>query len=211
MAISVSSETSQKILTTAESLFAEHGLNGVSLRQITARAGVNLAAVNYHYYDKEALCREIFIKRLRAINLTRLGELTQAEARLAGSPVPLDEIIGIMSRPLFLSDSDPTGYNAASRRLLGRIFCEPLPFTVEILATELQPVMTRFCQAIRRHAPGLSPQDFIWRFSLVVGAMHHAMATLHDMKARTNGVCRNDDPDGALRNFIIFAVQAFTP
>ena len=73
-------DTSQKILTSAESLFAEYGLNGVSLRKITSQAGVNLAAVNYHYYAKKALCREILLKRLRAINLTRLGELTRAEA-----------------------------------------------------------------------------------------------------------------------------------
>jgi AcrR family transcriptional regulator len=202
-------ETRRKILTTAESLFAEHGLTGVSLRQITARAGVNLAAVNYHYYDKETLCREIITHRLQAINATRLAELTAAEARLGGTPVPLDEILGIMARPLFQPGNAPTANNVASRRLLGRIFLEPLPFSPEILATELQPVMTRFGQAIRRHVPSQSPQDFIWRFSFVVGAMHHALATLHDMKARTNGVCRNDDPESALRNFIVFAVQAF--
>jgi AcrR family transcriptional regulator len=206
MAIDPAPETQHKILTAAESLFAEHGLNGVSLRQITAKAGVNLAAVNYHYYDKETLCREILTQRLRPINTARLGALTEAEARRAGAAVPLDEILEIMARPLFLPDSATP---AASRRLLGRIFLEPLPFTGEFLARELQPAMTRFGQAIRRHAPSLSPQDFIWRFSMVVGAMHHAMATLHDMKARTNGVCQNDDAEAALRNFIVFAAQAF--
>jgi AcrR family transcriptional regulator len=209
MVIEAPVETRQKILTAAEALFAEHGLTGVSLRQITARAGVNLAAINYHYYDKETLCREIITQRLRTINATRLAELTGAEARLGGTPVPLAEILEIMARPLFQSGNDPTTYSVASRRLLGRIFLEPLPFSSEILARELQPAMTRFGQAIRRHVPSQSPQDFIWRFSFVVGAMHHALATLHDMKARTNGVCRNDDPEGALRNFIVFAVQAF--
>ena len=170
---------------------------------------MNLAAVNYHYYDKETLCRKIISLRLRAINAIRLAELTQAEARMPGMPVPLEEILRIMTRPLFFTGNDLSGYNAASRRLLGRIFIEPLPFSEEILAEELQPVMTRFGQAIRRHAPSLSPGDFVWRYSLVVGAIHHAMATVHDMKARTHGVCRNDDPDSALRNLIAFAAQAF--
>lgn len=209
MSVGVSMETKGKILTAAESLFAEHGLNGVSLRQITAKAGVNLASVNYHYYDKETLCREIITRRLRAINATRLAELTQAEARLAGRPVPLVEIMGILAHPLFLTDNDPTVYNAASRRLLGRIFSEPLPFSAEVFSTELRLVMARFGQAIRRHTPSLSPEDFLWRYSLVVGAMHHALATLHDMKDRTNSICRNDDPESALRNFIVFAAQAF--
>lgn len=202
-------ETGCRILLTAESLFAEHGFDGISLRQITAKAGVNLAAVNYHYSDKQSLCREILLYRLREINKVRLGALSQAEARAQGAVVPLDEIIGLMARPLFQPGSDSTSYNAASIRLLGRIITEPLPFTAEILAAELQPAMTRFGQAIRRHTPSLSPQDFLWRFSFVIGAMHHAMATLHDMKTLTNGLCRNDDPEGALRNFTAIAVRGF--
>ena len=209
MGLGIIEKTSDRILITAESLFAEFGLAGVSLRQITAKAKVNLASVNYHYYDKQRLCREIFTHRLRAINTTRLAELSEAESRHSDATVPLEEIFRIMACPLFQVGNDPAAYNAASRRLLGRILVEPLPFSSEILTTELQPVMTRFGQAIRRHVPSLSPQDFIWRFSLVVGAMHHAMATLHDMKSRTNGVCRNDDQEAALRNFIVFAVQAF--
>ena len=209
MAIDYIGETKQRILIAAESLFAEHGLYGVSLRQITAMAGANLAAVNYHFYDKESLCREIITQRIRPINTTRLEALDQAESRLSGTPVPLEEIMEGMARPLIVCGSDATAYNPASRRLLGRLFTDPLPFTSEILDTEMHPAVTRFGQAIRRHAPSLSPQDFVWRYSFVVGAMHHAMATLHDMRARTQGVCGNDDSEGALRNFIVFAVQAF--
>jgi len=201
-------ETGSRILLAAESLFAQHGFNGISLRQITAKAGVNLAAVNYHYSDKRSLCRDILIYRLREVNKVRLDELSQAEAQAGGAIIPLEEIIGIMARPLFQPGNNPSAYNAASIRLLGRIITEPLPFTVEIVTTELQPVMTRFGQAIRRHVPALSPPDFLWRLSLVIGAMHHAMATLHDMKTLTNGICRNDDHEGALRNFTAFAVRA---
>jgi AcrR family transcriptional regulator len=202
--------TRQKIFIAAELLFAEHGLNGVSLRQITKKAGVNLAAVNYHYFDKESLCREIITQRIRVINATRLEALGQAESRLSDTPVPLVEIMEIMARPLFVCGDDPFDYNSSSRRLLGRIFTEALPFSSGILTTEMQPAITRFGQAIRRHFPSLPPQDFVWRYSFIVGALHHAMATLHDMKDRTNGVCRNDDSEGALRNFSAMAAQAYT-
>lgn len=201
-------ETGSRILLTAESLFAQHGYDGISLRQITAKANVNLAAVNYHYSDKRSLCRDILIYRLREVNKVRLDNLRQAEANAGDSIVPLEEILAIMARPLFQPGSNPMAYNAASIRLLGRIITEPLPFTAEIVTAELQPAMTRFGQAIRRHVPALSPSDFLWRFSLVIGAMHHAMATLHDMKTLTNGICRNDDSDGALRNFTAFALRA---
>lgn len=201
-------ETGSRILITAESLFAQHGFNGISLRQITAKAGVNLAAVNYHYSDKRTLCRDILIYRLREVNKARLDILSQAEANAGGSIIPLEEILAGMARPAFQPGSSPMAYNAASIRLLGRIITEPLPFTAEIVTMELQPVMTRFGQTIRRHVPALSPPDFLWRFSLVIGAMHHAMATLHDMKTLTNGICRNDDSEGALRNYTAFAFRA---
>jgi AcrR family transcriptional regulator len=200
------SGTSLKILAAAEPLFAQRGHAGVSLRQITTQAKVNLAAVNYHYYDKESLYREILTRRLREVNQRRLTLLTVAEARYAPGPVPLAEIVDALARPLFLPADDA---NATTARLLGRMWVERQSFTDELVRAEIQPAMTRFVQALRRHTPSITPPDFLWRFSLIVGALHHAVATLHDMRTLTNGICRDDDAAGALRNFSQIAVQAF--
>ncbi len=53
-------ETRQRILETSLRLFAEHGFKGVSVRDISAAAGVNVAAVNYHFGGKQGLYRTIF-------------------------------------------------------------------------------------------------------------------------------------------------------
>jgi AcrR family transcriptional regulator len=103
------SGTSLKILPAAESLFARHGHAGVSLRQITAQAKVNLLAVNYHYYDKESLYREVLARRLRQINRRRLDLLAAAESRSGAGPVPLIVIVDALARPFFLPDDDVTG------------------------------------------------------------------------------------------------------
>ena len=47
--------TEQKLLTVASRLFAEHGFGDTSIRDIVNRAGVNLAAINYHFGSKKAL------------------------------------------------------------------------------------------------------------------------------------------------------------
>jgi hypothetical protein len=39
--------------------------------------------------------------------------------------------------------------------------------------------------------------------------MHHALATMHDMKKLTNGICRSNDSEAALRNFTEFALRSF--
>ncbi len=203
------SETLDRVLIAAESLFAENGYDGTTLRQITQLAKVNLAAVNYHHGDKESLYLEIIRRRLQPINQSRLGNLAAAELQAGEAPVPLDTLVDIMARPLFelYADADHGGRHTA--RLIGRSLVEPLPFMAQFLATEFQPVMSRFGQALRRHAPTLTPEDFLWRLSFVVGAMLHALATLHRMKDLTRGICRDNDPAAARTRFVQFAVRVF--
>lgn len=203
------SETGNKVLTAAERLFAEFGYHGVSLRQITTAANVNLAAVNYHHNDKQSLYLEILTYRLRQLKLARVTRLTEAENRAAGAPVPLAELLDILARTLLLPDN-VNAHGPMGRRLLGRVLIEPLPFTTPVIAAEFQPAMTRCGQAIRRNLPALPPAKFLWQLSLVVGALHHAASALHDMKAHTSGICRNDDAEAALENFCEFAAAALS-
>lgn len=206
MPLTAPSPTALRILTAAESLFARHGYTGVSLRQITAAAGVNLAAVNYHYYDKESLYRELLTQRLAGINRERAGLLAAAQARTSPGPIPLPEIFEALARPLLLP-SAATG--TAATRLLGRLLSERQPFMDPLLRDEFQPAMTRFGQALRRHQPGLPPADFVWRLSFVIGALHHTVVTLPDMPLHTDGLCQADDCAGALQNYVKFAAKAF--
>ena len=66
--VNSSGTTKERILGAAEVLFAQHGFDGASLRQLTAAAKVNLAAVNYHFGSKEKLVEEVFRRRLDALN-----------------------------------------------------------------------------------------------------------------------------------------------
>ena len=62
-------KTRQRIIRAATKLFANKGLNGTSVREISRKASVNLAAINYHFQSKEQLYREIV-----AHHFQRLGE-----------------------------------------------------------------------------------------------------------------------------------------
>jgi AcrR family transcriptional regulator len=207
---SPSPDTIKTLLDSAEELFAKHGFDGTSMRDITGNAGVNLAAAHYHLGNKQTLYTEVLIRRLRPINKSRLEALTQAEQEAAGQLVRLDQIIDIMARPFFELAADATQGGRCFARLLGRSLVEPLPCVEDILIVDLQPVMARFAQAVRRHVPHLSPEEFFWRFSFVIGAMHHTLATLHCMKERTRGICHNHDHTGALQRFTLCAVAVFT-
>jgi AcrR family transcriptional regulator len=199
----------ERILIVAEKLFAVHGFHGVTLRQLTSAAEVNLAAVNYHHTDKESLFRTILSRRLAQLSAERLRLLNAAEARATGEPMPLQEIADCLAAPLLQPVESMTGFGPHSRRLIGRSLVEPLPFLADILAANFHPTVARCGQAFRRHLPSLPPADFLWHYSFVVGALHHTAATLHDMNALTRGICTDEDSSVALRNFRVWAAETF--
>jgi len=66
------SASARRIVEVAERLFALHGIDGVSLRQIAAAAGTaNNSAVNYHFGSKEGLIAAIFQYRLPQLTSER--------------------------------------------------------------------------------------------------------------------------------------------
>src|SRR5947199_662629 len=88
-----SSATKGRILNTAEELFMEHGFEATSLRQITAAAGVNLAAVHYHFGSKEELFQAVLTRRLDPMNQERVALLTRFEHEAAPNPLPCEKIL----------------------------------------------------------------------------------------------------------------------
>src|SRR5215510_5323113 len=80
--------TKERILDSAEALFMEHGFEATSLRAITAAAGVNLAAVNYHFGTKEELFQTVLTRRLDPMNQERVDLLTRLEEEAAPEPLP---------------------------------------------------------------------------------------------------------------------------
>jgi AcrR family transcriptional regulator len=78
--------TKNLVFVAAERLFALHGFQNVSVRDITAAAGVNLASVNYHFGSKDALLFEIFRRRTAELNRERAKMLHEANDRNDGTP-----------------------------------------------------------------------------------------------------------------------------
>src|SRR4051812_36059503 len=124
----ISPATQEKIFDAAERLFAERGFDGTSLREITTEAGVNLAAVNYHFGSKEDLYRETFLRRMRPMNELRHRLLDQAEQISGDRRVPTRTALDILFRPILsLSHSGSPGVHPFVR-CMARNFIDPQPF-----------------------------------------------------------------------------------
>src|SRR5882672_3897017 len=90
--------TKAQVFAAAERLFALHGFRNVSVRDITAEAGVNLASVNYHFGSKDALIFEIFRRRTGELSRERARMLHEAHDRHDGHP-PVREILAALIAP----------------------------------------------------------------------------------------------------------------
>src|SRR6187397_2979390 len=99
--------TKDRILDAAEALFMEHGFEATSMRALTAAAGVNLAAVNYHFGTKEVLFQAVLVRRLDPMNQQRVELLTRLEQKARPQPLACDRIMLALFIPALKLARDP--------------------------------------------------------------------------------------------------------
>jgi len=163
--------TKERILGAAEELFARHGFEGASLRQLTAAAGVNLAAVNYHFGSKDRLIEEVFRRRLDQLNGRRMAAL-QKIAGDAGTTV--EDVLAAFIVPALELSHDGNG--SLFMRVLARAFAEHDDTLRKFLSDNYGHVMRQFTAEFARLLPQLSKEELYWRVDLVTGALTHAMS-----------------------------------
>lgn len=193
--------TKDRILGAAEELFAVHGFAGTSLRQVTSKADVNIAAVNYHFGSKENLVNEVFRRRMDDMSGKRLRQL--AEARHA-HPGDLDAVLRAFIEPPLMLTLDRQHGGAAFVRVLARAFAEKNDGLRKFLSDNYGHVLREFAKAIGAALPGLAKEDLYWRLDFTAGALTYAMADFGLIK-RPTGVSEKAHCEKAAQALIRFA------
>ncbi|GAB1578461.1 TetR/AcrR family transcriptional regulator [Bordetella petrii] len=170
-----SPSTREVILDTAEALFARQGHDGTSMRQITSEAGVNLAAVNYHFGSKEALVQAVLKRRLAVLNQERLRLLDELEARAAGQPLKPSQIVDAFFGTLLRLAASPDHAGKNFLPLLERTMTDPTGFIRALVAEEYADVMERYQAALFKALPDVPRAEVIWRFQFMLGATSYAI------------------------------------
>ncbi len=162
-------ETREKILDTAERLFSEKGFDATSLRHIIAEAGVNLAAIHYHFGSKQELLDELILRKARPVNDERLAMLDRIEAEAGDGRPSLESVLNAFLMPV----ARVADQHRSFTRLMGRIYAEGL--LLPVIERNFGPVISRFVPAMHRALPGLSDDEFSWRMHFMIGAMAHTL------------------------------------
>ncbi|ALN58260.1 MULTISPECIES: TetR/AcrR family transcriptional regulator [Lysobacter] len=196
--------TKDRILGAAEELFAQFGFTGTSLRQVTSRADVNIAAVNYHFGSKENLVNEVFRRRMDEMTAQRLSAL---KAALAERPGELEPILAAFVEPALALAQDRNG-GGAFVRVIARAYAEKNDSLRKFLSDHYGHVLREFAKAIATAVPGLSKEELYWRLDFLAGSLTYAMADFGLIK-RPAGVTEQAHRERAARELIRFAAAGF--
>lgn len=199
-------DTRSRILDVAENLFGERGLDRVSVRDITKKANVNLAAINYHFGSKEDLIAAVFKRRVVPVNESRLAALALVE-KASGKRAPkLEDILDAFIRPAIPLSAEDADQEAAFSKLFGRCLSEPSPEVEALLKKQFEPLAERMHAMLKRALPRLSRSEIFWRMKFTYGALHHWLLTRD--KFRPDWV-EHVDVEAQIQKLISFAAAGF--
>jgi AcrR family transcriptional regulator len=195
-----SDKTRERILTVAERLFATHGFNGVSMRDLAAGAKVPLALISYHFGPKKALYR---YEALTEDRLTRLGEI---DAR-PGRGDAIEAVIAAFLDPILELKTARSGVHFAT--LISREATDPEEAKRGIIAQYLDPTARTFLAALQRVLPGAGKADVAWGYQFLIGAIVLILADTGRLTRISGGAARTDDVRAARDNLVRHAAAGF--
>jgi len=163
--------TRERLLDTAERLFAERGYKDTCIRDVTEAAGVNVAAVNYHFQGKENLYLEVFRRRIGQVG--RLGAAALDELASGAGPVDLGAVLEVFVRRFFGAHLAAGADSTHFMNLVLREVSSPGPAFELVVREMLLPVRNALGGAIRRARPQMSEEDVWLSVASIVGQIIH--------------------------------------
>jgi AcrR family transcriptional regulator len=189
-------DTKTRILDAAEKLFADKGFYATSLRDITAEAEVNLAAVNYHFQSKDSLIDAAIARRIQPANRRRLEMLAEA-----GPNPTVEQLVEAFMAPVLQQQQISP--------MMGRAFASPDVFLLRVFKKHLSSVADRFSEAFAKALPELSAPERMWRLLFMGGAMAHTLSWSHVIGEMTEGLCNPSDRKEVTARLVSFVAAGF--
>jgi AcrR family transcriptional regulator len=187
-------EAKNRLLDAAYNVLLDEGVQGLSIRRVTAEAGVNVASVNYTFGSKEALIAALFERLLAPITAERLRRLDRV-SELSGASV-LD-VVRAFVEPLVEAHTREGQALAQLFRYFASDTTGPAMNTVRTL---LNPGGDRFQAALAPLLPNLDPETLRFRIRLLIGT-----TVIFGI-----GFLTINEPEDAVENLLGFLVAALS-
>lgn len=197
----------ERILDAAEELFALHGFDGVTLRQIAKKSEVDVALPAYHFGKKRDLFEAAFLRRAKILNDARRVSLRETESRHSGKP-PVEEIVAAFLRPIqqFQLSNDPGWRHYLA--LVAYINASSV-WGEEMMHKHYDPLVSEYIEALQRAFPDTDPRVVHWCYHYLSGALTLTLAQTGRINRLSDGLCQSSDVQTAYDLMIPFIAAGF--
>ncbi|HEV2651642.1 MAG TPA: TetR/AcrR family transcriptional regulator [Rhizomicrobium sp.] len=201
-----SQATSERILDSAEELFAKHGIYGVTMREIAELAHVDTALLHYYFESKRGVFDAVFARRADVLIDERTLELDRYESE-SGGDLSVEGIIAAYLRPAFrLNRENGTGW---------RYFCafvttlSSTPELAEVFAQKFDPILTRLMGLLRRALPEAEEVDLYWGYHFFSGSMMIVNAANSSIEHFSSGLCNAENFEAIEPRMVAYSSAGF--
>jgi AcrR family transcriptional regulator len=203
-----SGATKERILDAAERLFARRGFHGVSIRDITSAAGVDVAMSNYHFGPKQQLLAAVLTRRAQLLNDARLHMLDEARRKSAPKPPSTEAVINAFTYPL--NDRSARGGPGwkAYFALIAQIN-NSAEMGGTMMSQHFDHIVHLFIDALRQSLPGTTDRELYWAYHFLSGALTLTFAETRRIDNLSNGLCRSTDLDAVHERLVPFCTAGF--
>ncbi len=198
--------TPQRILHSAILLFADHGFDQVTVRDIAERAKVNHAAISYYFGTKEQLIRHAIATVIAPLNAQRMSALNAVKA-LGARKLKLEAVVRAMVEPTVAACMEGTGVQRHYARMLILAFALRQPFAEEVVSQQTDEVALQFVDALTAALPGSDRADMYWGFDFMIGSMLHILLDTsrnHRLRRISGGLCNTSSPTDVTEHLVSF-------
>ena len=162
-----------RLLDAAEALFAERGVDAVSLREINAAAGQrNASGLQYHFGGRAGLLSAVIDRHMATVDRARHERLDELET--LDPPAPVRAVMAALVEPLAERLADPSGRRYL--QILGQLAALPESAVLATPPDRFNPSIARATRLLDDHGPNLPTAIARARNSLVTSFLLRALA-----------------------------------
>ncbi|WP_185545933.1 TetR/AcrR family transcriptional regulator [Variovorax sp. KBW07] len=202
-----SEQTRERILDSAEKLFARHGFHGTSIRDIATDADYQFALIGYHFGAKLDLMDRVLGRRAEVLNAERLAFLAQARTRSKGAPLPVRTLMeGYVGALMARASRNDAGWRNYTQ-LVGSAAASAE--WAELTDRHFNAVAREYLGELQRSLPKVPSEALHQAFFFAVGAMVSACARPGRIETLSQGKFKSKELSTLYENLCTFLEGGF--
>lgn len=200
-------ETMEQIYDAAEELFSQHGLHGVTLKDVAKQVGVHHTLLNYYFDDKKALFDAVFARRAVVTSERRMKALDEYEASCGGKPTVEGALHAFLDTDLDTYTHGGEGWRNYAK--LGAQVSNTPAWGADLMDQHFDPVVLRLIDLLKKALPHCPDEDIFWGYHFVTGALMLSLARTGRIDKLSGGICRSDDFGAVKQRLARFMAAGF--